>query len=74
MVKADKRKKLDEVFDILLSSVNPERVPDKIGWELAYLAKEDKLYSRKGMLLLIKAASLCEPEKMRKIKEERRRK
>ena len=59
--------KVEQLFDILLSSVYPELVPDKLGWDIANAVKEKKIYTREGAKLIIKAASLCEPEKTKDI-------
>ena len=67
-----KKEKVEQVFDVLLSSVFPERVPDKLGWRIAELVRDGKLYTRKGAKLVVKAASLCEPSKTKEILGRRR--
>ena len=55
------------LLDVLLSSVNPEKVDDRLGWRLAELAKADKLSTREGLDLLLRAVKACEPEKLRDV-------
>ena len=66
------RRDVNFLLDILLSSVNPEKVDDDLGWRIAESCKMEKLYTRSGRLLLLKAVKLCEPEKLRENKYESR--
>ena len=57
----------EALLDILLSSVNPEKVDDSLGWKIAENIKDGKLFTRNVTRLLRKAVILCEPDKLRRI-------
>ena len=58
---------MEFLLDALLSSVNPEKVDDYLGWKIAALVKAGRIYTREGRRLLFKAVEACEPEKARDI-------
>ncbi|HIQ29172.1 MAG TPA: hypothetical protein EYH45_01260 [Candidatus Caldiarchaeum subterraneum] len=60
----------EALLDILLSSVNPERVDDDLGWKIAENIKDGRLFTHHVRSLLHKAVILCEPDKLRRINRE----
>ncbi len=69
-----RRQKAEEdaefLLDILLSSVNPEKVDDNLGWKIAENIRDEKLFTSEIKKLLYRAAKQCEPEKLRRINHE----
>ena len=59
------RREVEFLLDVLLSSVNPERVDDYLGWQIAALVKARRIYTSEGRRLLLEAVRACEPEKAR---------
>jgi hypothetical protein len=55
------------LLEVLMSSVNLNRVPVELGWAVAKAYLERGLSTRDGFRVLVKACRLCEPEKTSKV-------
>lgn len=60
---------VEELLDILLSSVNLEMVPDDIGWRINEAYRKSKLSEDEFLRELAHAVSIAEPAKFRRIVE-----
>ncbi|MEN2975186.1 MAG: hypothetical protein ABDH32_06390 [Candidatus Caldarchaeales archaeon] len=70
----EKRKLVEELLDILISSVNLENVPDDVGWRIVEAYRSGRLYDHQTIRDLGYAVSLAEPSKLAKILKESRKK
>ncbi len=59
----------EELLDILLSSVNLERIQDDIGWKINEAYREGKLSNVEFLGEIAYAVSIAEPSKFRKMVE-----
>lgn len=59
----------EELLDILLSSVNLEKVQDDVGWKINESYREGKLSDAEFLGEIAYAVSIAEPSKLRKIIE-----
>ncbi len=57
----------EALLEVLMSSVNLNRVPVELGWAVAKAYLEGSLSTRDGFRTLVKACRLCEPEKTSKV-------
>ena len=65
----DRRKLVDGILEIVLSSPNSDLVPDEVGWKISSKFRSGKLYDLDGFKLLLQAANTCEPIKLKKFLE-----
>ncbi|MEM1583951.1 MAG: hypothetical protein QXF28_02060 [Nitrososphaerota archaeon] len=66
----DRGSLVEELLDILLSSVNLEMVPDDVGWKINKAYREGG-FSRDELIgELVYAVSIAEPAKFKKILDE----
>ena len=65
----DRRKLIDGILEIVLSSPNSDLVPDEVGWKISNKFRSRKLYNLDGFKLLLQAANTCEPIKLKKFLE-----
>jgi|GEM_PF-749871 len=65
----EKHSLMEELLDILLSSVNLEMVPDYIGWRINQAYRDGKLVEDEFLEMLAHAVSIAEPAKFRRIIE-----
>ncbi len=65
----DRRKLVDRILEIVLSSPNPDLVPDEVGRKISNKFRSGKLYDLDGFKLLLQAANTCEPIKLKKFLE-----
>ena len=65
----DRRKLVDEVLEIVLSSPNADLVPDEVGWKISDKFRSGELYDFHGFKLLLEAANRCEPVKLERLLE-----
>ena len=65
----DRKKLVDGILEIVLSSPNSDLVPDEVGWKISNKFRSGKLYDLDGFKLLLEAANACEPVKLRKFLE-----
>ncbi|MDW7978266.1 MAG: hypothetical protein RMH74_05630 [Candidatus Caldarchaeum sp.] len=61
------RKRADLLLEVLMSSVNLDKVPLDLGWSVWRLFSSGEIYSSKGVRILIKACRLCEPDKTKRV-------
>ncbi|MEM3096114.1 MAG: hypothetical protein QXV62_03850 [Nitrososphaerota archaeon] len=57
----------EALLDILVGSLNTNRIPLKMGWKLVELYQQHRLESRDGLRLLRRACMISEPEKTRAV-------
>ncbi len=57
----------EALLEVLMSSVNLNRVPVELGWAVAKAYLEGSLSTRDGFRTLVKACRLCEPEKTSRV-------
>ncbi|MCS7126502.1 MAG: hypothetical protein NZ929_06310 [Aigarchaeota archaeon] len=69
----EKKKLVEDLLDILLSSVNLENVPDEVGWRITEAYREGKMHDLQIFRELAYAISIAEPSKFTKILKELRR-
>jgi len=60
---------MEELLDVLLSSVNLEMVPDDLGWRINQAYRDGKLIEDEFLKELAYAVSIAEPAKFRRIIE-----
>jgi len=65
----EKHSLMEELLDILLSSVNLEMVPDDVGWRVNQAYRDGKLIEDEFLRDLAYAVSIAEPAKFRRIVE-----
>ena len=65
----DRRKLIDGILEIVLSSPNSDLVSDEVGWMISNKFRSGKLYDLDGFKLLLQAANTCEPNKLEKFLE-----
>ncbi|MCL7402549.1 MAG: hypothetical protein LZ168_07185 [Thaumarchaeota archaeon] len=65
----EKHNLVEELLDILLSSVNLEMVPDDVGWRINQAYRGGKLTEEEILRELAYAVSIAEPAKFRRIIE-----
>ena len=65
----DRRKLVDGILEIVLSSPNSDLVPDEVGWKISSKFRSGKLYDLDGFKLILQAANACEPIKLKKFLE-----
>jgi len=65
----EKHSLMEELLDILLSSVNLEMVPDNVGWRVNQAYRDGKLIEDEFLRDLAYAVSIAEPAKFRRIVE-----
>lgn len=58
---------VEELIDVLLSSVNLETVPDDVGWKINEAYREGRLSREEFLGELAYAVSVAEPAKFQKI-------
>ncbi|HDJ67027.1 MAG TPA: hypothetical protein ENF33_04895 [Nitrososphaeria archaeon] len=66
----DRRKLIEDVLEIILSSPNADLISDEIGWRISSKFRSGDLYNLEGFKLLLEAASSCEPMKLERFLEE----
>jgi len=64
-----RRKLIDGVLEIVLSSPNADLVSDEVGWKISDKFRSGKLYDLSGFKLLLEAANSCDPIKLEKFLE-----
>ena len=64
-----RRKLIDGVLEIVLSSPNADLIPDEVGWEISDKFRSGELYDLYGFKLLLEAADRCEPIKLKRLLE-----
>ena len=65
----DRRKLVDGILEIVLSSPNSDLVSDEVGWKISEKFRSGKLYDLYGFKLLLEAADRCEPVKLKRLLE-----
>ena len=65
----DRKKLVDGILEIVLSSPNSDLVPDEVGWKISNKFRSGKLYDLDGFKLILQAANACEPIKLKKFLE-----
>ncbi|MCS7109840.1 MAG: hypothetical protein NZ956_00015 [Candidatus Caldarchaeum sp.] len=58
-----RREIVEQLFEVLMSSVNSNAVPPQLGWRVFEKFYSQEIYDDEGFRLLVKACRLCEPEK-----------
>ena len=64
-----RRKLIDGVLEIVLSSPNADLIPDEVGWKISDKFRSGELYDLYGFKLLFEAANRCEPIKLERLLE-----
>ena len=64
-----RRKLIDGVLEIVLSSPNADLIPDEVGWKISDKFRSGELYDLYGFKLLLEAADRCEPIKLKRLLE-----
>ena len=64
-----RRKLIDGILEIVLSSPNADLVSDEVGWKISDKFRSGKLYDLYGFKLLLEAANSCDPIKLEKFLE-----
>ncbi|MEM0383560.1 MAG: hypothetical protein QXS57_05095 [Candidatus Caldarchaeum sp.] len=63
----DDRKRAEKLLEVLMSSVNLDKVPPVLGWLVWRSFVSGRIYSKTGVRLLARACRLCEPDKTRRV-------
>ncbi len=63
----NRKRKAELLMEVLMSSVNLNKVPVELGWSVWHAFTTNKLASRDGLKILIKACKCCEQEKTSKV-------
>ncbi|MEM2095960.1 MAG: hypothetical protein QXX19_03875 [Candidatus Caldarchaeum sp.] len=63
----DRKRQAEKLLEVLMSSVNLDKVPPELGWSVWRMFVSGEIYSESGLRLLARACRLCEPEKTRRV-------
>ncbi len=63
----DRRRKAEVLMEVLMSSVNLNKVPVELGWSVWRAFTTNKLTLGDGWKILIKACKYCEPSKTSRV-------
>jgi len=61
------RRQLMQLLEVLMSSVNSDKVPVELGWRVWSAYKNNDFSNRRAYRDLVKACMMCEPEKTKKV-------